>query len=535
MVERYQHRRSTVATQEPDSLLVGEVALNLTDEQVFVGKADGSPKKLAEMAGVAAGIRALVGPLMVAGANMSIDVNPTTGAVTFSAAGGGGGVGGFRRGIRVGFIGTSLIQNNVQSSVSQISHSSRGWVSWARFFSRGQFFSPIWYDANVYTGWEPSGTAGATRYFRGLNAGVFGQTIAQVAARKEFLAASVQCDLIVIDGGTNDIATLGAVDIQTSREAIADYYLGLGIPVIMLTIPARSLAQWPAGDSKRQKAAWINQMTRDYCKGKQGLELFDWNESWGDLTGTSIIPKTNYSYDGLHKTQWAGADIGEKFAAFLATRLPLAQRPVWANDDQYNALNNPWGNLLSNPMCFGTAGSLTDASGQVADGMRVERIAGDGLVSASKAVRSDGRGEWQIVTLSPGAADTTARFGTSTANIATSFPVDTWLKASCEVEIPAHAYIKGVTLYLWDTTAGLTVADMTPDPNQAIWANRSYAGLLETPAIRVSVANPTMRCRVEMTIGNTGEGASADMVVKVGTMEFRPVESPQAQVGYVGG
>ncbi|MFB8829044.1 hypothetical protein ACE0DR_05945 [Azotobacter sp. CWF10] len=67
------------------------------------------------------------------------------------------------------------------------------------------------------------------------------------------------------------------------------------------------------------------------------------------------------------------------------------------------------------------------------------------------------------------------------------------------------------------------------------WPNRSYQGLLETPAIRVSTANPTVRWRVDIVLGNTTEGASGDLVVKVGAVEFRPVEDPRALVGYTAG
>jgi len=537
MADRYQHRRKTTSGIAPTTLLVGEFATNLADGQVWVGQADGSPKPLAEMAAVAAGMRAIIGATIAQGSNVSLDVNPTTGVVTISATGGGGG-GGFRRGIRLGFIGTSLIQNNIQSSSSQVSHSSRGWISWARFFSRGRFFTPVWYDPSVYSGWEPGGVAGATRYFRGLNAGVSGQTIAQIAARKEFLAAAVDCDMIVIDGGTNDIDTLTATEIQDAREALAEYFLGLGIPVVLLPILARSTAQWPGGDVKRQKAAWINQRSRDFCKGREACWLYDWNQPWADLTGSYVVPKAGYSNDGLHKAPPGGVAVGEDFANFLADILPPAQPRVWAQDDQYSAANNPFGNLLSNPFCLGTGGSLTGATGVVANNMRIELVSGGGAVVGSKEARADGRGEYQVITITPGSTDTTARFRTANADMATTFPVDTWLQASCEVEISAHAYIRGVTLTLWDVTGGVTVSDMSPDQytTPAVrWPNRTYKGLLETPAIRVSTANPTFRWRVDIVLGNTTEGASGDLVVKVGAVEFRPVEDPRGLVGYTAG
>ncbi|XFB06354.1 hypothetical protein AAGT13_20590, partial [Azotobacter salinestris] len=89
MADRYQHRRKTTCGIAPTTLLVGEIASNLADGQVWFGQADGSPKPLAEMAAVAAGVRAIIGATIAQGSNVSLDVNPTTGVVTISATGGG--------------------------------------------------------------------------------------------------------------------------------------------------------------------------------------------------------------------------------------------------------------------------------------------------------------------------------------------------------------------------------------------------------------------------------------------------------------
>ena len=107
-------------------------------------------------------------------------------------------------GYRLGVIGTSLVQqNDLASSSLKISYSSRGWLRWAQVLSNNLFYCPIWWDNTVYTGWEPSGVAGTTRYFRGLNAGVSGQTFQQILDRKSYFN-NIDVDIIVIDMGTND-------------------------------------------------------------------------------------------------------------------------------------------------------------------------------------------------------------------------------------------------------------------------------------------------------------------------------------------
>lgn len=441
-----------------------------------------------------------------------------------------------RKGIRIGFIGTSLIQNNMQPAATTLGNSSRGWISWARFFSRGRFYSPSWYDPTVYAGWEPSGVAGTTRYFMGLNAGVSSQTIAQIAARKDFLVRNVKCDMVVVDGGTNDISgSMTAEQIHAERANICDYYLANGIPAVLLPILARDIATWPAGSTQRAKANQVNALGREYAKSRANLLPWDWNASWCDFSTGYSVPKTGYSNDGTHQAPSGAVADGESFAQFVANLLPESQPLVWSPDDIYDATNNPRGNILTNPFCTGTSGSLTNATGQVATGMRVNRQSGTATVVASKEARADGRGEYQVITITPGNSDSEVRFQTATANMTSPLAKGEWVRASCEVEISAHAYIRGVTLELWDSTNSFTTADMVADSytTPAVrWPNRELKGLLETNPMQHASANPSCSWRLRIVIGNTGEGASGDLVVKVGSIEWRKVDDPRELVEY---
>jgi hypothetical protein len=121
---------------------------------------------------------------------------------------------------RVCAIGTSLIQQNDVATAAKISHWNRGPISTARFVAKGLWDIVIWQDPTVRTGWEPSGTAGATRFFYGGNAGVSGQTIAQIQARIPTIISTMpNIDLYIFDGGTNDMSTLSKEDIHTARVA----------------------------------------------------------------------------------------------------------------------------------------------------------------------------------------------------------------------------------------------------------------------------------------------------------------------------
>ncbi|AKE44697.1 hypothetical protein AU106_gp066 [Sinorhizobium phage phiM9] len=174
-------------------------------------------------------------------------------------------------GYKLGVIGTSLCHHNdfASTSFNKISHSSRGWMSWARFYSQGLFTCPVWWDNTVYEGWEPTG-AGTTRFFQGLNAGVFGQTAEEIYARREFLTKNIDCDIIVVDAGTNDYETRTKEQIQQTREDLVNYFLSFGKLVILLPILARSTTVWPGGGVTRARMNWINHKSREFCAGRKG-------------------------------------------------------------------------------------------------------------------------------------------------------------------------------------------------------------------------------------------------------------------------
>lgn len=441
-------------------------------------------------------------------------------------------------GVRMAVIGTSLVQQNDAATSAKVSHWNRGWLSWARFFSKGRFYCPIWSDMTSYSGWEPSGVPGSSRGFVGLNAGVSGQTYAQILARKDFLVSAVECDIVVIDCGTNDIDPQAKEDIHSARVSLANFYLEAGKRVILMPILSRGIASWPSASAQRAKAAWINQKTRDFCAATPNCYFFDWNAAWINSADADGQPLAGYSNDAIHFAPAGGVAVGEAFANFLQKILPDPYPRVWSQDDKYNATNNPLGNLLTNPYCTGTAGALgTGASGSVATGMRVERSTGDATVVASKETRTDNRGDWQVMTFTPSTTDSLLYFRTSSADTAHTYAAGDWVQASIEVDIGSFNGWQGVTLYIKDNgTNGLIAYGMEQFDDGGIvkLPTRGMVGTIITPPIQIVSGSATLRWRVEVRVGSTGGGASGTGVLKVGAIELRKVESPKEVVNYRG-
>lgn len=447
-----------------------------------------------------------------------------------------------------GVIGTSLVQQNaLGTSTPKISTWDRGWLSWLEFFSFGLISTPIWHDPAVYTGWEPSGTPGATRYFRGLNAGVSGQTAAQVSARREFLVENVDCDYVIYDSGTNDMGVQTKEYIQNYRESDVQYYLDNGKTVFFLPILARDVATWGATSATRKKANWINQKTREFCDRNKRCFYLDWNKPWVDSLNADGEPITGYSADGTHLNPFGGVYIGEYMSQFMANLLPPAAPRVYSHGDKYDVTDNPLGNILANPFLIGTGGTNTGTgiTGTVAANMRVELSSGNATAVNSKETRANNRGEYQVITITPGSTASLIYFRTGTA--ATTHALGgQWVRASCEVDIGAFNAWEGVSLFLDDSngTAGLNSYSMEPYTSVGSdyvgagilqkLPNKNMVGLLSTPPILLAANSTSMAWRVEIRVGSTGGGASGTAVIKIGAVELRPCIDPRTTVNYRG-
>lgn len=435
---------------------------------------------------------------------------------------------------RVGVIGTSLVQQNDVATSTKISHWNRGWLSWARYFSRGRFTCEIWHDPAVYAGWEPSQVVGATRSFRGLQAGVSGQTNQLIDARKAYLAESVKCDMIIIDSGTNDMGPVAKEVIQAARESLANFYLSYGIVVVMLPILSRGIGSWASGSAERKKAAWINQKTREFCDVTENCYLFDWNQYWVDPASADGEPRSGYSNDNTHFAPPGGVADGEALANFMVRFFPDPAPRVWSPDDKFDATHNPLGNLLTNPFCTGTGGTAvaSGATGTVATGMRVEVSSGAATVACTKETRSEGRGDYQVLTCTPGATDSLIYFRTNSADTAHTYPAGSWVQASVETDIGSFNGWQGVSLYLKDNgVGGLVAYDMEPFDDGAgfikLPTRAMSNGMLITPPIQLVSGSATLRWRLEVRVGSTGGGASGTGVVKFGAVELRQVADPR--------
>lgn len=439
------------------------------------------------------------------------------------------------QGNKVAVIGTSLTQhNNSASAAYKLNTWSKGWLAWAQTLNPGMFVSPVWYDDTIRPGWEPNGPgSNSTVYFRGLNAGIGGAQLADIWARRKYLVENLDCNVVIIDAGTNDVPTSTKEYIVEQRHALADYYLQKGKIVILLPILSRDITSWSSASGYRQKANWVNNQTRTFCTKRNNCYFFDWNEFWVDYNTTTGIPKTGYSPDGTHFSTLSAYVVGKKLGEFLRKILPFSSKNMLSPDDLYDATLNPFGNKMANAFMTGTAG-VKDANttGSVADSMRVLRNSGAGTCVASKESRADGRGNYQVLTFTPsGSAGTDLwYFQTSTSNIAHGLSVGTWVKASIEVDVGAWAQWRGISMVLRDNATNGIQSYGMEDYAEDSWPSETWTGMIETPAFQIIDASSTLAWRVQIKYNNGITGSTG--VVKLGAAELRVVEDPKTTVNY---
>lgn len=380
------------------------------------------------------------------------------------------------RASRIAVLGTSLVQQNHIGDAISLATSARGWMSWVEVLSHGRLCCPVHHDQSVLPGWEPSNRPGGSRFFSGLNFGVSGQKAIEIERRLPQLLQS-DFDLILVDAGTNDMMVETRQTIADTRARIVSALLDAGKTVIVLPILARGVEKWPAGGAERAKAHWVNRQSVEFAGNHANCHLFDWNSAWVDSESEFGEPYPGYSDDGTHFSVLGAFAVGKLLATYLETIVPRAPVRILARDDLFDPMNNPTGNLVS---------------------------------------------EFSALTVTE-TSEHSHRLGGQLVHPGTGF----WVEAICDVEVPAHRGVLGISLRLKDAAAEgkATIAlapfradDSTPFPFPAT----QWSGALRTPPLRLrsGKAPPELFLDVILRPG------SHPIEIDVARIDVRTVSSP---------
>ncbi|AYM12370.1 SGNH/GDSL hydrolase family protein [Agrobacterium tumefaciens] len=380
---------------------------------------------------------------------------------------------------RIAVLGTSLVQQNHIGDASSLATSARGWMSWAEVLSYGRLCCPVHHDPSAPTGWEPSNRPGVSRFFSGLNFGVSGQKAIEIERRLPRLLQS-DFDLVIVDAGTNDMMVETRQTIADTRARIVSALLDAGKTVILLPILARGTGKWPAGGAERAKAHWINRQSIEFAADHANCHVFDWNSAWVDPESEFGEPHPGYSDDGTHFAVTGAFAVGKLLATYLEAIVPRAPARILATDDRFDPVNNPAGNLAADFSAL----TFTET------GEQSHRLGGR-LVHPGTGL---------------------------------------WVEAICDVDVPAHSDVLGVSLRLKDAAAeGQEAVALAPfraeDGTFFPFPATQWTGALRTPPLKLRPGEAPPEVFLDVIL----RPGSQRIEIDVNRIEVRPVSNPVRQ------
>ena len=322
-----------------------------------------------------------------------------------------------------------------------------GYATWARLLSNIRGWSPLTY-----------------------NFGVSGYTTAQMLSTMPQMLA-LRPDVCVIMAGRNDAQT-GVTPGPDTTPGTTEYNLRImydeaqaaNCIVIAVKVLSQTFAEWPAA-SNELFALQINNWIEAQKTFRKGFYVIDCGNVYDDPTNTTHwIPRTNYidAGDTTHPTTWGAYQIGNLIAATINAIWPNWRLPIMNVDDVYDAVNEPYGNLLPQPMFTGTGGTgcTGQCSGNLATGWaaQVANVLGS-TIALSKTTwpttgQAGGGQGAQTVAVSGTANGSNGRFQLDTVMTAANFNAGDIVECSVLATWGATTNIAAVRAYLSETESG---------------------------------------------------------------------------------
>jgi len=393
---------------------------------------------------------------------------------------------------KLALLGDSITFNNRIAPGTTQCTNSKGYATWLNILSGQRFNCPF-----------------------SNNFGVSGDNLSQMSSRVSNVIASGSTVCIVL-GGTNDL-TQG-----NNFSAMQGTMLnGILLPLVNASIQVIVLPILPRAGLTTQQALIgqnFNSWLRELCLGTGYLStqsninpqnwpiLVDPTEYLQDATSPIGASLPHYTFDGLHPASMGAYWIGYALFQTLTALYPPRPTKQIAVMDYYDAVNNPYGNLLATPgsnsgLLFGTSGiNLTTTgltpTGSVATSWRQFRGIGTGtgttLVGSKENPRQDivnrqanGERQKQVITLggTGGESDETYSLGLTKA-ISTGLSAGDTVFGEICFEVQGTPFnLTGIEFNISENGPAhpqLYIANMlqTGDPANFTWA---FKGTLRTP------------------------------------------------------
>ena len=347
-----------------------------------------------------------------------------------------------------------------------------------------------------------------------LNAGVGGESLAQIYARKADVYAQ-DPQIISLLGGTNDVAIFGnsvAAMIATWKTMV-DEILSRGIFLHAFTAPP-FLAAYPGWSiTHAQKTCEFNDYIRNYLAGKENCVITDIWQLAIDTTSANAncAPGTGVliSNSDLHFTSDFCRIIGADIAAKMTSVYLPAPYGLKCQGDKFGSATVR-GNYYNNGLFYVD----TNVDG-LADGLSVSQISGLPTSVNTLAART-GLGNWQVFTVTSAAAGNRILFD---CYISTTAPVaGDYVYAEVDIDVSAATNLRNVMLQLQvigatNPSSTMLNRDVTAD---IVALPTAFSGTLRTFRVLVPASCTALEASIYAEFSGVG-GA----VIKINGLQIR--------------
>lgn len=267
-------------------------------------------------------------------------------------------------------------------------------------------------------------------------------------------ALAANCDAYVLHIGSNDLVIAGrtVAQIKADYRQVAEGLLAKGRPVYLFALFPRT----DLSTALDKQFCDMNRFIRELSQEHGLYRFIDCSDLFVNNSATASQPISGLLYDGIHPNAKGCYQIAKRVLQVMYPDLKsrhLTQQS-WAAD-VYDATHNPRGNLATNGLLFGTSGTKTFGTGNLADGKTSNAYSatiGSFAMALSKPPRTEwGQAQWQQIVFSGTPTDQCYAWIEDTSAITGYADGDT-LEGFMDFELfPGHSGLVALGLQIEDT------------------------------------------------------------------------------------
>jgi lysophospholipase L1-like esterase len=365
------------------------------------------------------------------------------------------------------------------------------------------------------------------------NAGIGGNTTAQMLARVDADVIARNPTWCSVMGGINDVSTLTAAQTVVNLQAIYQKLRNAGIRVIAHTITPLTTGHANFTAANTQKIMEINSRIRQECKLYPDMVLVDSHAALVDPNSATGVARTGViATDNIHPSAKGSRLIGEAFANAVGGFIPANVTSVSSAADNRGvnaASTNLWPALPSTA----TGGTLAGtATGAPPSGFKVMSNAGSPTVAGSAVARTlaadgDDFGYNCRMEFTPAAANDAARITQASSGWASTVAAGKAyvLEASINVSGVAGSNLSKFYAQVQFVVDGVNYFAYFMQPSNTTFTDKDFQGVIRSVPFVLTGAAAT---NIVVSVDAIASAAGSKVTIDMGRVSVRELTAAEA-------